>query len=99
MASDQPNRPDRSVLAGQVSGSGQDAALEAHGLAVRRGGRQVLHGLDFAVPRGSVTGLLGPSGGGKTTVMRCVVGGQSNGVGTIRGLGRPAGALPGPGGG
>ena len=92
MASDQPNRPDRSVLAGQVSGSGQDAALEAHGLAVRRGGRQVLHGLDFAVPRGSVTGLLGPSGGGKTTVMRCVVGVQSNVVGTIRVLGRPAGS-------
>ena len=92
MASDQPNRPDRSVLAGQVSGSGQDAALEAHGLAVRRGGRQVLHGLDFAVPRGSVTGLLGPSGGGKTTVMRCVVGVQSNVAGTIRVLGRPAGS-------
>jgi ABC-type multidrug transport system, ATPase component len=92
MASDQPNRPDRSALADQVSGPGQDAALEAHGLAVRRGGRQVLHGLDFAVPRGSVTGLLGPSGGGKTTVMRCVVGVQSNVAGTIRVLGRPAGS-------
>ena len=27
-------------------------------------------------PTGRVTGLLGPSGGGKTTFMRCVVGVQ-----------------------
>lgn len=69
-----------------------DAALLARGMSVRRGGRQVLHGLDFTVSRGSVTGLLGPSGGGKTTVMRCVVGVQANVTGTIRVLGRPAGS-------
>jgi ABC-2 type transport system ATP-binding protein len=52
----------------------------------------VLHGLDFAVPRGSVTGLLGPSGGGKTTVMRAVVGVQAGVRGRVDVLDQPAGS-------
>jgi ABC-2 type transport system ATP-binding protein len=67
-------------------------AVEAVDLRVRRGGRDVLHGLDFAVERGSVTGLLGPSGGGKTTVMRAVVGVQAGVRGRIDVLGEPAGS-------
>jgi ABC-2 type transport system ATP-binding protein len=53
----------------------------------------VLHGLDFTVGRGSVTGLLGPSGGGKTTVMRAVVGVQAGVLGRVDVLGEPAGSL------
>ena len=67
-------------------------AIEAHDLRVSRGGREVLHGLDFAVARGSVTGLLGPSGGGKTTVMRAVVGVQAGVRGRVQVLGEPAGS-------
>jgi ABC-2 type transport system ATP-binding protein len=68
-------------------------AIEAVDLRVRRGGREVLHGLDFTVGRGSVTGLLGPSGGGKTTVMRAVVGVQAGVRGRVDVLGEPAGSL------
>jgi subfamily B ATP-binding cassette protein MsbA len=32
------------------------------------GERQVLHGIDLQVPRGQVLALVGPSGGGKTTI-------------------------------
>ncbi len=32
------------------------------------GGEPVLHGIDLALPRGSVTALVGPSGGGKSTL-------------------------------
>jgi subfamily B ATP-binding cassette protein MsbA len=32
------------------------------------GGPPVLHGIDLALPRGSVTALVGPSGGGKSTL-------------------------------
>jgi ABC-type transporter Mla maintaining outer membrane lipid asymmetry ATPase subunit MlaF len=39
-------------------------AVSADNLRVSRGGREVLHGLTFAVDRGSVTGLLGPNGAG-----------------------------------
>ena len=67
-------------------------AVRVRDLHVRRGGREVLRGLDFDVPTGQVTGLLGPSGCGKTTLMRALVGVQSNVDGTIEVLGRPAGA-------
>jgi ABC-2 type transport system ATP-binding protein len=69
-----------------------DAAIEVRDLRVDRGGREVLRGLTFDVPTGQVTGLLGPSGCGKTTLMRALVGVQSNVVGGIRILGEPAGS-------
>ncbi len=66
-------------------------AVEARGLRVVRGGREVLAGLDLSVPTGQVVGLLGPSGSGKTTLMRAVVGVQRLAGGTVEVLGRPAG--------
>jgi len=38
------------------------------------GGRQVLSGLDFAIERGRVTALMGPSGTGKTTLLKLLTG-------------------------
>jgi ABC-2 type transport system ATP-binding protein len=61
-------------------------------LVVDRGRGRVLDGLTFAVPAGQVTGLLGPSGGGKTTLMRAVVGVQQVRSGTVTVLGEPAGS-------
>lgn len=66
-------------------------AIRVANLVVSRGGRRVLHGMDVEVPTGSVTGLLGPSGGGKTTLMRCVVGVQVVESGLVEVLGLPAG--------
>jgi ABC-2 type transport system ATP-binding protein len=60
-------------------------------LRVVRGGREVLPDLSLAVPPGQVVGLLGPSGGGKTTLMRSIVGVQQIAGGTVTVLGRPAG--------
>jgi ABC-2 type transport system ATP-binding protein len=67
------------------------AAIDIHGLVVRRRGNTVLDHLDLAVPAGSVTGLLGPSGSGKTTLLRVLVGAQRRTSGTVTVLGRPAG--------
>lgn len=66
-------------------------AVEVTDLVVKRGGKEVLHGLTCSVSQGSVTGLLGPSGGGKTTLMRCVVGVQIVTSGSVRVLGEDAG--------
>lgn len=66
-------------------------AIEVAGLRVHRGGRLVIPALDLRVPAGQVVGLLGPSGGGKSTVMRAVVGVQRTDGGDILVLGRPAG--------
>jgi ABC-2 type transport system ATP-binding protein len=69
-----------------------EPAVRVDDLRVVRGGREVLHGLTFDVARGSVTGLLGPSGGGKTTLMRVLVGVQARATGTVEVLGLPAGS-------
>src|SRR5690348_14724101 len=67
-------------------------AVTVRDLVVDRGRRRVLQGLSFAVPPGQVTGLLGPSGGGKTTLMRCLVGVQKVLSGEVTVLGVPAGS-------
>ncbi|MGC5167598.1 ABC transporter ATP-binding protein [Luteimicrobium sp. DT211] len=71
---------------------GNEAAVDVAGLTVRRGPHTVLDGLDLRVPAGQVVGLLGPSGAGKTTLMRAVVGVQEVHGGRVTVLGRPAGA-------
>ena len=62
------------------------------GLRVIRGSREVLPGVTLSVPRGQVVGLLGPSGGGKTTLLRSIVGVQIVAGGTVTVLGEPAGS-------
>lgn len=62
------------------------------GLRVIRGSREVLPGISLSVPRGQVVGLLGPSGGGKTTLLRAIVGVQVVAGGTVTVLGEPAGS-------
>jgi ABC-2 type transport system ATP-binding protein len=74
------------------AGEARDAAIDVEGLRVVRGGRTVLHDLSLEVPRGAVVGLLGPSGGGKTTLMRSIVGVQRVAGGQVTVLGRPAGS-------
>lgn len=66
-------------------------ALLIEDLTVRRSRGLVLRGIDLTVPEGSITGLLGPSGGGKTTLIRAVVGLQRITSGTVQVLGMPAG--------
>jgi ABC-type multidrug transport system ATPase subunit len=71
-----------------------EPAISITSLRVRRGGTLVLDGLSLDVPAGQVTGLLGPSGGGKSTVMRAIVGVQRIESGTVEVLGRRAGSAP-----
>ncbi|HWH30813.1 MAG TPA: ABC transporter ATP-binding protein [Mycobacteriales bacterium] len=68
------------------------SAVLGRDVRVDRGGRPVLHGLDLDVPAGAVTGLLGPSGGGKSTLLRAVVGVQAHVRGRLEVLGLPAGS-------
>ncbi len=61
-------------------------------LHVFRGAREVLPDISLSVPRGQVVGLLGPSGGGKTTLLRSIVGVQVIASGSVTVLGEPAGS-------
>ncbi len=67
------------------------AAISVEGLTVVRGGARVLDGLSLEVPAGKITGLLGPSGGGKSTLLRSIVGVQQVAGGHVTVLGEPAG--------
>jgi ABC-2 type transport system ATP-binding protein len=72
-------------------------AIEARGLAKRYPGRAgagpvaALEGLDLAIPRGAVAGLLGPNGSGKSTTIRLLLGLHRPTAGEARVLGLPAG--------
>ena len=68
------------------------AAISVEGLTVVRGGVSVLDGLSLEVPAGKITGLLGPSGGGKSTLLRSIVGVQQVAAGKVTVLGEPAGS-------
>jgi len=68
------------------------AAIAVEELLVVRGNVPVLDGLSLSVAAGTVTGLLGPSGGGKSTLLRAIVGVQRIAGGRITVLGEPAGS-------
>lgn len=46
--------------------------LEVRGLTKHFGGLKAVDGCSFAVPEGSITGLIGPNGSGKTTVFNLI---------------------------
>jgi ABC-type Mn2+/Zn2+ transport system ATPase subunit len=46
----------------------------AHGLAVGYAGQPVLEGLDFSIEPGQRLAILGPNGGGKSTLVRALLG-------------------------
>jgi phosphate transport system ATP-binding protein len=46
--------------------------LRLERLSIELGDRQVVRGLDLAIPRGSIYALIGPAGSGKTSVLRTI---------------------------
>lgn len=71
-----------------------EPVVEVAGLRVARGGVEVLHDVDLSVVAGELVGIVGPSGGGKSTLMRAIVGVQDQVVGTVNVLGHAAGTPP-----
>ncbi|MFT4148794.1 MAG: ABC transporter ATP-binding protein [Paracoccaceae bacterium] len=48
--------------------------FEVRDLSIRLGDTPILHGLDFALPQGGITGIIGANGSGKTTLLRALAG-------------------------
>lgn len=49
--------------------------VEIENLHFQRNGRKIFNGVDLVIPRGKITAIMGPSGTGKTTLLR-LIGGQ-----------------------
>jgi phospholipid/cholesterol/gamma-HCH transport system ATP-binding protein len=57
--------------------------VEIRDLSYAINGRPVFDGLDMAIPRGRITAVMGPSGTGKTTLLRLITGQVHADSGTI----------------
>ncbi len=64
--------------------------IEVRDLDLRRGGRRVLTGVSFRIDRGELVGLIGPNGGGKTSLLQVVLGVLEPQSGTVRVFGDEA---------
>ena len=52
-----------------------DVLVRVRGLSFSRGTRKIFDGIDLDIHRGKVTAIMGPSGTGKTTLLK-LIGGQ-----------------------
>lgn len=66
-------------------------AVAINNLSVTLGGKKIINDISVEIPSGKIVGLLGPSGAGKTTLIRAILGIQKNSKGGISVLGLSAG--------
>ncbi|KGI76853.1 ABC transporter ATP-binding protein [Oleiagrimonas soli] len=62
------------AIASPESAPAGDALVRVRGLTTRFSGRAVFDGLDLDIPRGKITAIMGPSGTGKTTLLKHITG-------------------------
>jgi branched-chain amino acid transport system ATP-binding protein len=74
-----------------------DALLRLAGVHTHIGAYHILHGVDFEVPAGEVTMLLGRNGAGKTTTLRTIMGLWAASQGSVVFDGRQIGGPQGEG--
>jgi ABC-type Mn2+/Zn2+ transport system ATPase subunit len=88
-----PRRDDSGEIAAEsnpASGDGE-VGVAVEGLTATYGGRTpALEDIDFSLPAGSSLCVLGPNGGGKTTLFRALTGELTPLSGSVRVDGRPA---------
>jgi phospholipid/cholesterol/gamma-HCH transport system ATP-binding protein len=70
-----------------------DPLVALHGVSFARGSRVIFDRINVAIPRGKITAILGPSGGGKTTLLRLIGGQLAPTEGQVMVLGQDVQAL------
>ena len=75
---------ERRDVAGNALDARSDVLVEIRGLCFRRGERVIFEDLDLDIRRGTVTAVMGPSGTGKTTLLKLITGQLHPDAGTIR---------------
>jgi len=56
----------------ETSAGSTDPLVTIRGLSFQRDGRVIFDGIDLEIPRGSITAIMGPSGTGKTTLLKLI---------------------------
>jgi ABC-2 type transport system ATP-binding protein len=69
-----------------------ESAITLRDVRVVKNGRPILDGVSAEIAKGQITGMLGPSGAGKTTLMRVIVGLQKPASGSAEVFGHAAGS-------
>ena len=64
-------------------------AIEINNLIIKLNGREVLKNINLSLNEGQFIGIVGPNGGGKTTLLRAILGLMKPTSGQIRIFGRP----------
>ncbi len=67
--------------------------VDIRGLCFSRGNRPIFDGIDIDIVRGRITAILGPSGTGKTTLLRLIGGQLRPDAGTVRVAGQDLAGL------
>ena len=75
------------------SSAAEDILVEIRGLKFVRGARPIFDGVDMDIRKGQVTAILGPSGTGKTTLLRLIGGQLRPDAGVVRVEGEDVHAL------
>jgi phospholipid/cholesterol/gamma-HCH transport system ATP-binding protein len=70
-----------------------EAVVELRDVHYAIGGRQIFRGLDLSVRRGRITAIMGPSGGGKTTLLKLITGQISADRGSVQVFGQEVASL------
>lgn len=73
--------------------SATPAVVEVRGARYSVGARSIFDGLDLTVRQGSITAVMGPSGTGKTTLLRLLTGQAQASGGSVRVLGQEVAGL------
>ena len=83
------------LLAPPVSpGPDADAIISIQGVTKRFGSHTVLQDITFDVPRGKTSAVLGPSGTGKSVLLKCVIGLLAPDAGQVLVDGEPITGVP-----
>jgi len=94
MSRQQIEGPVATAVLGEAGAASEGGPLlEVRGVRVAIGGRALVDGVDVAVGRGEVVGLVGPNGAGKTTLLRAVSGVLTPTSGEVLLGGRPIAEL------
>ena len=84
---------DRMKTGNDNSGSPDTTMIRIRDLVFRRGSRTILDGIDIDIPRGSIVAFMGPSGVGKTTILRLISGQLRPDAGTVEVNGQQVSAM------